>query len=93
MALMKRRLEHSDIDFMISRLGLPEPGSNRGFKPEEIIKSFLVSVWCGANLFRHTEVTRQDALIRKIFGWERIYGQNTSRFSLSATLPTLNHIA
>ena len=77
MALMKKMLDHCDIDSMFSTLGLPGPGSNRGYKPEDIIKSFLVSVWCGANRFMHTEVTRQDAVIRKIFGWNRICGQDT----------------
>ncbi len=70
-------VDRCDIDSMISTLGFPAPGSNRGYKPEEIIKSFLVSVWCGANRFMHTEVTRQDAVIRQIFGWERICGQDT----------------
>lgn len=77
MALMKKMLDHCDIDSMFSSLGLSGPGSNRGYKPEDIIKSFLVSVWCGANRFMHTEVTRQDAVIRKIFGWNRICGQDT----------------
>lgn len=63
MALMKKLLDHCDIDSMLSTLGLPEPGSNRGYKPEEIIKSYLVSVWCGANRFMHTEVTHRDAVI------------------------------
>ncbi|HYA13971.1 MAG TPA: IS1380 family transposase, partial [Syntrophales bacterium] len=41
------------------------------------MKSFWVSVWCGANRFLHTEVTRQDAVIRRIFGWRRVCGQDT----------------
>lgn len=77
MALMKKMMERCNIDELISALGLPEPGSNRGYKSEQIIKSFLVSVWCGANRFLHTEVTRQDAVIRRIFGWKRICGQDT----------------
>ncbi|MCK7468316.1 MAG: hypothetical protein MZU91_09480 [Desulfosudis oleivorans] len=82
MALMKKMMERCNIDELISALGLPEPGSNRGYKSEQIIKSFLVSVWCGANRFLHTEVTRQDAVIRRIFGWKRICGQDTyKRFS------------
>ncbi|HPV50245.1 MAG TPA: hypothetical protein PLB14_11090, partial [Smithellaceae bacterium] len=54
MSLMKKMLERCDIDSILSTLGLPAPGSNRGYKPAEIIKSFLVSVWCGANRFMHT---------------------------------------
>lgn len=77
MALMKKMLDRSGIDDLISALDLPAPGSNRGYKADQIIKSFLVSVWCGANRFMHTEVTRQDAVIRRIFGWDRICGQDT----------------
>ncbi|MEN6488418.1 MAG: IS1380 family transposase [Smithella sp.] len=77
MALMKSMMDRCGIDDLLSSLDLPSPGSNRGYKPEQIIKSFLVSVWCGANRFLHTEVTRQDAVIRRIFGWDRICGQDT----------------
>ena len=77
MALMKKMLDRSGIDDLLSALDLPAPGSNRGYKAEQIIRSFLVCVWCGANRFLHTEVTRQDAVIRQIFGWERICGQDT----------------
>jgi hypothetical protein len=76
-ALMKKMLDRCGIEDLISALGFPAPGSNRGYKADQIIKSFLVSVWCGANRFLHTEVTRQDAVIRQIFGWDRICGQDT----------------
>jgi hypothetical protein len=79
MALMKRMLDRSKIDDLIASLGISAPGSNRGYYPEQIIKSFLVSVWCGANRFMHTEVTRQDEVIGRIFGWKRICGQDTYR--------------
>ena len=56
---------------------LPEPGSNRGYSPVTIIESFMVSVWCGANRFLHTEITRHDQALCKIFGWDRSPGQDT----------------
>ena len=39
---------------------LPQPGSNRGYRPEQLITQFMLSVWCGANRFEHGEVTRHD---------------------------------
>ena len=72
MVLMKKMMDRSGIDDLLSSLDLPIPGSNRGYKPEEIIKSFLVSVLCGANRSLHTELTRQDAVIKRIFGCEGI---------------------
>ena len=52
-------------------LDLPHPGSNKGYSPCSIIESFLVSIWCGANRFMHTEVTRHDEALKKIFGWKQ----------------------
>lgn len=62
----------------ISRLDfLPHPNSNRGYSPIDIIESFMVSVWCGASRFLHTEITRHDNALRKIFGWKRVPGNDT----------------
>lgn len=77
MALMKKMLDQSRIDDLITSIGFTEPGSNSGYRAEQIIKSFWVSVWCGANRFLHTEVTRHDDVIRRIYGWKRICGQDT----------------
>jgi hypothetical protein len=57
-------------------LDLPHPGSNRGYSPVSIIESFLVSIWCGANRFMHTEVTRHDGALKKIFEWKQAPGQD-----------------
>jgi hypothetical protein len=46
---------------------LPEQDSNRGYDPKTMIEAFLVSIWCGANRFLHTEITRHDEALRKIF--------------------------
>jgi len=56
---------------------LPAPKSNRGYNATTIIESFMVSVWCGANRFLHTEITRHDHALCKIFGWGRAPGHDT----------------
>lgn len=56
---------------------LPRPGSNRGYQTSTIIESFIASIWCGANRFLHTEVTRHDAAVGKIFDWKNTPGQDT----------------
>jgi hypothetical protein len=56
---------------------LPVSGSNRGYSSTTIVEAFLVSIWCGANRFLHTEVTRHDAALSKIFNWKRTPGQDT----------------
>jgi len=56
---------------------LPVSGSNRGYKISTIIEGFITSIWCGANRFLHTEVTRHDAALGKIFDWKNTPGQDT----------------
>jgi len=56
---------------------LPVSGSNRGYKISTIVEGFITSIWCGANHFLHTEVTRHDAALGKIFDWKNTPGQDT----------------
>lgn len=55
---------------------LPIQGSNRGHNVAELLEAFTASIWCGANRFMHTEVTRNDAALRTIFGWKNVPGQD-----------------
>jgi len=55
---------------------LPQPGSNRGYSLPVLLESFVCSVWCGATKFIHTELTRSDRALGKIFGWKRVPAQD-----------------
>lgn len=74
LVLMKKMTEKMGFDKLLSQLDLPQPGSNRGYAPEQLIQQFMASVWCGANRFEHTEVTRQDDVIRNLWGFDRMAG-------------------
>ena len=72
MSLMKRVLDHLGFDAALAGCGLPQPGSNRGYRPEHLILQFMLSVWCGANRFEHGEVTRHDPVLKRLFGFVRM---------------------
>jgi hypothetical protein len=72
MAIMKRMLDHMGFGAALTNSGLPPPGSNRGYAPEQLITQFMLSVWCGANRFEHGEVTRHDPVLKRIFGFTRM---------------------
>ena len=72
MALMKRMLDQMELPATLGCIGLPEPGSNRAYRPEQLILQFMLSVWCGANRFEHGEITRHDRTLQQIFGWSRM---------------------
>lgn len=77
MILLRQMMERMGFGEVISSNGdLPRRGSNRGYDAGTIIEGFMTSVWCGANRFLHTEVTRHDHALGKIFGWKRVPGQD-----------------
>lgn len=74
LALMKRMLDSMNFRTAASQWNLPEPGSNRGYPPVQLIEQLLVSVWCGACRFTHLDVTRMDSALTRLFGWTRVAG-------------------
>ncbi|HEU0227749.1 MAG TPA: hypothetical protein VFQ86_08425, partial [Arachidicoccus soli] len=54
--LLQKMLEQMKFTHFLERTPLPQPGSNRGYDPVQIILQFIVSVWCGANRYEHLEV-------------------------------------
>jgi len=69
---------------------LPVSGSNRGYKSSIILESFITSIWCGANRFLHTEVTRHDPALCKIFDWKKTPGQDAYKRYFSKFTQTTN---
>ena len=57
LALMRRMLQSIQFPEAARQWNLPQPGSNRGYEPVQIIEQFMVSIWCGANRFAHAEIT------------------------------------
>ncbi|MEO6022379.1 MAG: hypothetical protein ABIP64_04540 [Burkholderiales bacterium] len=49
MGIMKRLLDHLGFESALAASGLPQLGSNRGYRPEQPLTQFMLSVWCGAN--------------------------------------------
>jgi hypothetical protein len=72
MRMFKEFLDRTGIREKLESVGLPAPGSNRGYEPHEVIESFWVSVWLGGVRFSHTAIVRFDEALRDIFGWKCI---------------------
>jgi IS4 transposase len=70
---------------------LPHPGSNRGYQPWTILEGFIASIWCGANRFLHTEVTRHDAVLGRIFDWKQTPAQDVYKRFFSKFKQSTNH--
>jgi len=72
MGLMKRMLDRIGFDSTLGACDFPKPGSNRGYVPPQLLLQFMLSVWCGANRFEHSEVTRHDPVLQKLFDFKRM---------------------
>ena len=49
MVFMKKLLDQTGIFTQLNGSDLPKQGSNRVYDPVQLITSFMVSIWCGAN--------------------------------------------
>jgi hypothetical protein len=79
--LLHELIEKIKIKEVIESLPLPEPNSNRGISPIDILVSFWISVWTGASRFVHIEILRYDEVLQEIFSIKRVPSQSTlSRF-------------
>lgn len=77
MVFLKQMMREMGFRELIERnADLPQRGSNRGYKTSTIIEGFIASIWCGANRFLHTEVTRHDRALGKIFDWKKTPGHD-----------------
>ena len=88
LALLKQLGDRMGFFENLSHIGLPKPGSNRRYQPEQLITQLLMSVWCSANRFEHCEVTRMDKTLAGIFGinrmaWHRAISRLFSKFDQS----------
>jgi hypothetical protein len=74
LALFKQMLDSMGFREAVSGWGLPEPKSNRGYAPRQLIEQFIVSIWCGACRFAHAETVRMDSTLVRLFGWTKAAG-------------------
>ena len=72
--LVQKMLDRMDFDGYLDKLPLPAQVSNRGYSPDQLIKQFMCSAWCGVNRFEHTEVTPADEFVRQFLGFQRMAG-------------------
>ena len=74
LALLKRMLDGLGFKAAMQSWDLPQPGSNRGYAPEQLIEQMIVSIWCGAARFVHADITRLDCTLIRLFGWSKAAG-------------------
>jgi hypothetical protein len=87
--LLQKMMDKMSFFDFLKTTPLPQPGSNRGYDPVQIITQFIISVWCGANRYEHLEVTRFDVVIQKLFGWKQMAGHRAFvRFFKKFTMET-----
>ncbi|MCR6641775.1 MAG: IS1380 family transposase [Sporocytophaga sp.] len=95
MILIKRMIDKMGFrDVIKSCPSLPESGSNRGYSSVDILETFFLSIWCGANKFIHTEITRSDLALGKIFDRYRTPGNDAiKRFFRKFDMETNHNVS
>ena len=81
MSLMKRFVDQTGLREYLQTLDLPQPGSNRGYDPHQIVEAFWLGIWTGASRYIHCDWLRYDTVLQNIFSWDQMPSQSTySRF-------------
>ena len=71
LSLFSKMLEKCHFEEHLNKCGIPSQGSNRGYRPLQLIMGLFAGVWCGTSCFGHLDVVRYDAALCKLLGWER----------------------
>lgn len=71
LSLFFKMLEKCRFAEHLEQSGIPVQGSNRGYKPLQLILGLFAGVWCGANCFGHLDVVRYDTALCNLLGWKR----------------------
>lgn len=71
LSLFLKMLERCHFEDALDACELPSQGSNRGYRPIQLILGLFAGVWCGASRFGHLDVVRYDTALCKLLGWER----------------------
>jgi hypothetical protein len=89
--LLKKMLDRMNLDEQLDKLPLPTQGSNRGYAPDQLIKQFMTSIWCGANKFEHCEVTCHDEVLRQCWGFKQMAGCKSFQRFFNKHTSAINH--
>lgn len=76
-SVMKNFNDKLKLKQILSSLPIPQSTSNNCYETDEIIESFLLSVWLGCYKFSHTHVLRLDDTLKQIFEWKQIPSDTT----------------
>jgi len=76
-SVMKNFNDKLELKRIINSLPIPQSTSNNRYETDEIIESFLLSVWLGCYKFSHTHVLRLDDTLKQIFEWKQIPSDTT----------------
>jgi hypothetical protein len=81
MKLLKDFMDTTNIIKDLESVNIPQPQSNAGINPIDIIQGFWLSIFTGASRYIHADWLRYDTVLQSIFDIKRLPSQATySRF-------------
>lgn len=76
-SMMKNFNDKLGLKTILQSLPIPQSTSNNRYETEDLVESFLLSVWLGCYKFSHTHVLRLDNTLKQIFEWKQIPSDTT----------------
>jgi hypothetical protein len=97
LSLFLKMLERCHFAEQFEQCDIPSQGSNRGYKPLQLILGLFAGVWCGASCFGHLDAVRYDAALCRLLGWNRgadhrAYQRYFNKFSQAVNQRVFNEL-
>ena len=77
MKLLKDFIDTTNIIKDLKSVNLPQPKSNAGIDPIDIIQGFWLAIFTGASRYIHADWLRGDTVLQEIFDIKRLPSQAT----------------
>ena len=93
MKLLKDFIDTTNIIKDLSSVDLPQPQSNAGYNPIDIVQGFFLAIFTGASRYIHADWLRYDTTLQQIFDIKKLPSQSTySRFFHKFSLKRNNEV-
>jgi hypothetical protein len=71
-SILKKMIGQSGFATYLGNLPFPLQSSNCGYPPVQLFLLFMSGIWCGVERFSHSDITRLDMSLQRMYGRDRM---------------------
>lgn len=72
LSVVKQFTDKLGLPTAMTHWNVPQPKSNRGYRPTQLIEQMMVAIWSGAGRYSQLDISRLDPALKNIFEWDQV---------------------